>query len=695
MIKFKSPKLSHKLVLGMTLFSLLSLGAAFFVVNSLVRNVVYENIIGVSRRDKIINAAHIDAWLAEGRHIVDNLAGALLSVGLDHIYDLEKGLMREHDFLDGVYIGFSDGSFSGFSGWTPDAPWDSTTRPWFIDAVAAGTGKTVIVRPYISAATGGLVTAIARSLGVVDGKIAVAAIDIRLDAMKDMLATFDVAGGGYLFLMDAGGRIIVHPNADFMPTIAGYANIAAIAGYTQIFDRFAVGEETVQGMDQYGIPSYFMQFHLDSADWTLVAIIPTAVTGAPVRQMLSTVMLSIILALAIVTGFSLALLSKKFIKPILLLTKNLDNTANGELTYRLPECGNDEIGRASRSFNKTMEELGKMVSAIKSQTGTLSEIGDDLADNMSKTASAMNQIATNIQSIKGKVINQSSSVIETKSTMEQVTANIDKLSGHVALQAGAVSESSSAVEEMIASIQSVTSTLVKNAASVRELEESAVEGRRSLQEVARDIEEIALQSEGLSEINSMMQNIASQTNLLSMNAAIEAAHAGHAGKGFAVVSGEIRKLAVLSGDQSKTVATVLKKIKEAIDHISRSTDNVLQRFEAIDRGVKTVAEQEENIRSAMEEQSRGTMQILQVSTQVNEITQQVKGGSVEMLQGSREVILESANLEKATMEITVGVNEMADGAMQVDMAVSAISGLTGKTKENISTLVQAVSMFKV
>jgi methyl-accepting chemotaxis protein len=107
-----------------------------------------------------------------------------------------------------------------------------------------------------------------------------------------------------------------------------------------------------------------------------------------------------------------------------------------------------------------------------------------------------------------------------------------------------------------------------------------------------------------------MENIASQTNLLSMNAAIEAAHAGETGKGFAVVAGEIRKLAESSRLQSKTIGDVLKKIKASIDKITKSTENVLTKFEAMDSGVKTVVNQEENIRNAMEEQGQGSRQVL-------------------------------------------------------------------------------------
>jgi methyl-accepting chemotaxis protein len=314
---------------------------------------------------------------------------------------------------------------------------------------------------------------------------------------------------------------------------------------------------------------------------------------------------------------------------------------------------------------------------------------------MTETAAAVNEITANIQSIKGRVINQSASVTETNATMEQVIANINKLNGHVENQSRNVSQASSAIEEMVANISSVTNTLVNNAVNVNTLKDASEVGKTGLQDVATDIQEISRESEGLLEINSVMENIASQTNLLSMNAAIEAAHAGEAGKGFAVVADEIRKLAESSSEQSKTIGMVLKKITESIKKITVSTNNVLTKFGAIDSGVKTVSDQEANIRNAMEEQGEGSKQILQGVGSLNEITLQVKSGSEEMLNGSQEVMKESQNLEKVTQEITGGMNEMAQGADQINVAVHNVNEMTQKNRDAIDVLIKEVSRFKV
>jgi len=221
---------------------------------------------------------------------------------------------------------------------------------------------------------------------------------------------------------------------------------------------------------------------------------------------------------------------------------------------------------------------------------------------------------------------------------QQVQVLVQQLNGHVEEQSAAVTESAAAIEEMIANISSVTNALSKNAVQVTDLQSASEVGHTGLNTVVADVREIAKESESLMEINSVMQNIASQTNLLSMNAAIEAAHAGESGRGFAVVADEIRKLAESSSSQSKTIGAVLKKIKGAIDKITKSVENVLDKFDAIDGGVKTVAEQEHGVLNAMEEQQHGSKQVLQAMGQLGDITHRVKEDAHQMLEKQKETM---------------------------------------------------------
>ena len=429
--------------------------------------------------------------------------------------------------------------------------------------------------------------------------------------------------------------------------------------------------------------------------WSYAVAIPYRTVMAPVYQMLY---LAIIISVVVLTFVTLTamFLSRSISRPIVRVTQTLKDISEGEgdLTKTIAVNSKDEIGNLSHYFNQTLGKIKNLVISIKNESSGLSEIGNDLANNMTETASAVNEITANVQSIKNRILNQSASVSQTNSTMENVVLNIGKLKEHIENQSSNISQASSAIEEMVANIRSVTGTLVSNASNVDTLRKASDVGRGGIQAVVADIEEIARESEGIIAINSVMRKIASQTNLLSMNAAIEAAHAGDAGRGFAVVAGEIRKLAESSDEQSRIISTVLKKIKGSIDKITQSIGTVLQEFEAIDSSVRVVTEQEEHIRISMEEQGEGSKQILEGLSNVKEITQQVKSGSNEMHIGAQEVIKESQSLEEVTQEITLGMNEMASGAEQINTSVNQVNDISLKNREGIGNLMKEVARFK-
>jgi methyl-accepting chemotaxis protein len=364
-----------------------------------------------------------------------------------------------------------------------------------------------------------------------------------------------------------------------------------------------------------------------------------------------------------------------------------------DLTKRISICSVDELGSIAGMVNAFCEHLSGGIGTIKYKINGLNHTSFELSINMGKTSTAVEKITANLDSMRDLMVKQENGAEEAGRAVGDIKENIDSLKKIIEEQTESVNMSSSAIEEMTANIHSVTQTLVENSKNVGVLTEASEHGRTGLHSVAQDIREIAHDSEGLLEINSVMNTIASQTNLLSMNAAIEAAHAGEAGKGFAVVADEIRKLAESSSKQSKTTATMLKKIKASIDNITKSSDNVLERFSAIDTSVKTVSQHEQNILNAMEEQETGGKQILESISRLRDITSSVKKGSDQMTESGDTLVRESDGFIKISKETVEGMNDILKGIHQINDSVSHVNDMNMENNNNFESLKQETQKF--
>jgi methyl-accepting chemotaxis protein/CheY-like chemotaxis protein len=398
---------------------------------------------------------------------------------------------------------------------------------------------------------------------------------------------------------------------------------------------------------------------------------------------------------ALITGVLLTLIiTSNIIKPIVKVAGVLKIVAEGDLTQGINVDTKDEIGDFSHYFNFTVGEIRNLVGTIKNRIHGLNHTSFELSASMGKTSAAVRQISSNLDNMKDLMIKQEDGAVEAGNAVDDIKINIGSLKKMIQEQTDSVNMSSSAIEEMTANIHSVTQTLMENSKNVGVLTEASENGKAGLQLVAQEIQEIAHDSEGLLEINSVMNNIASQTNLLSMNAAIEAAHAGEAGRGFAVVADEIRKLAESSGQQSKTTAAMLKKIKSSIDNITKSSDEVLTRFGAIDASVKTVSEHEQNILASMEEQEIGGKQILESISRLRDITSSVKNGSDNMAESGETLVRDTDEFIKTSKDTVEGMNEILTGIHQINVSVDHVNDMSLENNRNFEALKLETEKFR-
>lgn len=394
--------------------------------------------------------------------------------------------------------------------------------------------------------------------------------------------------------------------------------------------------------------------------------------------------------------FVLAIM-KVFIRPIMRITSNFRDISEGEgdLTARLTVSGSDEIAQLSEYFNRTLEKIRTAISHVKTNANGMQVLGESLAGNATNTASDISHIITNIDGVNERIAAQSDGVNQAADAVNTITENISQLDSMIEKQSASVSDASSAVEEMIGNIESVNSSMDKMAESFTLLAKNTDTGVTKQKDVNARIQQIEEESKMLHEANLAISNIASQTNLLAMNAAIEAAHAGEAGKGFAVVADEIRKLSETSSQQSKTIGLQLGSIKDSISSVVVASTEASSAFAMVSGKLSETEQLVQQIKGAMEEQQEGSRQITDALHRMNDSTGEVRRASKDISARNEFILDEMQKLRSSSETMRQGVEEISNGAHRIGESGTELARNSNDVRDAIEDISSQISMFKV
>ncbi|MDR2053857.1 MAG: methyl-accepting chemotaxis protein [Treponema sp.] len=374
------------------------------------------------------------------------------------------------------------------------------------------------------------------------------------------------------------------------------------------------------------------------------------------------------IALAIEILFSMAvafLVAGSLIRPIKEIVRLGHALAEMNFDISIPAGRKDEIGDVQRSFNTIRSELKKTLTDINNEHMGQKNISGNLDISIRDSSSGLEVITENMEMVQEKTDNQMRSVNRTSESLEEIIRHIHSMEGAVDTQGQNISRSSESIEQMVKDIDSVRAVVHRAHESTANLSKSSDAGRKMLNNLNEELSRIVEQSAFLEEANAALVNIASQTNILAMNAAIEAAHAGESGRGFAVVAGEVRKLAESSNRESASISNEIKNMREGIKKIRQASAETVDTMGSMFTEVTDMQGSFNNVMTAVDAQASNGRQILDALGTLEETTKLVKNSSNEILKENNSIYGMVEDLKKISQDVKDGVQDVQQTCQKI------------------------------
>ncbi|WP_122746769.1 methyl-accepting chemotaxis protein [Pseudomonas atacamensis] len=604
----KNLRFSHKILLAAALIVIAAF-ASFTLYNDwLQRNAIRDDLNNYLNEMGEVTAGNIQTWLSGRILLIENAAQ---NIAINPEPATVASLLEQKSLTStfmATYLGDATGHFTIRPDVKMPDGFDPRVRPWYKGAESSSTST--LTEPYIDAATGQLIISIATASKKAGQSVGVVGGDLSLQSLVDTLAARDFDGMGYVFLVSADGKILVHPDKALVMKSLKEA-------YPQDTPRISSDFSEVSVDGKTRIVTFAPIKGLPSVNWYIGLSIDKDQAYSMLSEFRTSAVIATFIAVAIIIAL-LGMLIRLLIQPLHVMTRAMEDIADGEgdLTKRLNIVNNDEFGILGTAFNRFVERIHGSIREVSSATGQVNEVA-------LRVVAASNSSMYNSDQQASRTSSVAAAINQLGAAAQEIARNAAQASNQASDARGLAEDGQQVVERSIKAMNQLSSMLSASSTNIESLNSKTV---------------------NIGQILEVITSISQQTNLLALNAAIEAARAGEAGRGFAVVADEVRNLAHRTQESAQQVQTMIEELqvgaRESVSTMSdsqrHSQDSVEianlagERLNSVTLRIGEIDGMNQSVATATEEQTAVVESINVDITEINTLNQE----GVENLQAT-------------------------------------------------------------